>query len=74
MDTPITLEELKEQLRDMLPTATFDLDEESGEIIIWTGLAEDLNGELEEISEELDSEEIESFSNEPLEEDIEDEN
>lgn len=74
MDTPITLEELKEQLRDMLPTATFDLDEESGEIIIWTGLAEDLNGELEEIGEELDSEEIESFSNEPLEEDIEDEN
>ena len=57
---PMTLDELKEAIRAIIPGADFD-ETPDGEIAIFTGLAEDLNGDLEPIEEDIDPELEEEF-------------
>jgi hypothetical protein len=57
---PMTLDELKEAILAIIPGADFD-ETPDGEIAIFTGLVEDLNGELEPIEEDFDPELEEEF-------------
>lgn len=77
MTNPITLEELKEHIRELLPEVDIDVDEETDEVIIFTNHREGISGELEELDDDelisgLDSEMIELI--EPLEDEGEEEN
>ena len=71
-DIPSTLEELKELILALIPGADFSVDENTEEIIIYTNLIEDINGDLEELDEDYDPEDVEFLDAEPLEEENED--
>jgi hypothetical protein len=58
----MTLDDLKEAIREIIPGADF-METPEGEIAIFTNLAEDLNGELEEVEEDFDPELEEDFGN-----------
>ena len=63
-----TAEELKEAIRELIPGADFDTDEGTGEIIVYTNLAEDDNGELEELDPDDFDEDMDDFEGDNEEE------
>lgn len=73
MDTPTTFDELKEAIRELIPGANFDVDEDTEEIIIHTNRREGINGELEEVDEDFDPDEEDSFNKDENTEPLEDE-
>lgn len=76
MDLPISFDEFKDQLQEILPGCDFDVDEDTDEVIIHTNRKENPNGDLEEIEKEIDPEDMvldgEEESLELLEEDNKD--
>lgn len=50
----MTYEELKEQILLLCDTASFDTNEETGEIVIYTNLKENERGSVEEVDDEID--------------------
>lgn len=58
MDLPLTIDDLKEQLQEILPGCDFDVDEDTDEIIIRTNHREGANGDLEPIEKDDESGEL----------------